>query len=562
MALRDLKIGAKQGIGFGLILVVMAAVSVFAIDQMGTLRGEIDDINETWLERALISSRLNANTAALRTVQLQHALARTGRQRQVYADSINTLIDEIYAGGDSYLALIEETTVRALFSEEERELSADIEERWDEYLLQTTAFVDLRGQEALDYLNGEMRAVFTDLNTKIKRLVALNEVSVAEAARRAEVTYETTRNRIITLLMVTILLSMIIATRLVGFITGPVRGLVNAARKVADGNFDVHVESGSKDEIGTLTHSFNWMTQSLKAQQEDLRTTNGELQTQKNELEETLHQLEDAQEQLVLKEKMASLGQLTAGIAHEIKNPLNFVNNFAVLSIELSEELVEELEAKKEAPVGEVFNDIEDLLDDLQFNARKIHEHGRRADSIVHGMLEHSRGTAGERRALDLNTFVDEYINLAYHGVRARTTGFNATLDRDFDEAVGEVEAVPQDIGRVLLNLLNNAFYTVHEKKSAVRGDSEKDYTPTVAVSTRRIGKTVEIRVQDNGQGIPEAIRAHIFEPFFTTKPTGSGNTGLGLSLSYEIITQGHGGTLAVESKEGQGATFIITLPM
>ena len=255
---------------------------------------------------------------------------------------------------------------------------------------------------------------------------------------------------------------------------------------------------------------------------------------------------------------MASLGQLTAGIAHEIKNPLNFVNNFAVLSIELSEELSKELESNKEQTVASVLDEVEELLVDLRFNAQKISEHGQRADSIVRGMLEHSRGHADERRPLEINGLVDEYVNLAYHGMRARQPDFNVTLERDYDEAVGTLEVVPQEMGRVLLNLLNNAFYAVYERRLALDGTFE----PRVSVSTRALGDRLEIRVEDNGGGIPEAIRDRIFEPFFTTKPTGSGNTGLGLSLSYEIVTQGHGGTLSVESEEGEGATFVVSLPV
>ena len=557
MALRDLKIGTKQGIGFGVILVVMAGVSIFVIRQMGALRNEIDDINQLWLGRAVVSARLNINTSALRHIQLEYALATNQRRRQLYADSMNTLIDEIYEGGDAYDSLMTDVKSSALFSQEEQELTDELEALWDSYLILSVAFVDLRRQEALDFFSGEMRTVFDDLSTTLERLVKLNEDSAAEAARRAEATYIRTRSRLRISLIGTILLAALVAALLVRHITVPVRNLVNAARKVADGNFDVYVESPSKDEIGKMAQSFNWMTQSLKAQQEDLRTANAELQEQKNELEQTLHRLEDTQEQLVLKEKMASLGQLTAGIAHEIKNPLNFVNNFAQLSVELAEELSEELEANKAVPVAEVLGEVDELLGDLRFNAEKIHEHGRRADGIVHGMLEHSRGKAGERRTLAVNTFVEEYVNLAYHGMRARETNFNVTIERDYDEAAGEVSVVPQEMGRVLLNVFNNAFYAVFEKRQA----DGSGYAPMVQVSTRRQGRRIAIRVQDNGPGIPEAIRARIFEPFFTTKPTGSGNTGLGLSLSYEIVTQGHGGMLAVESEEGHGATFVVMLP-
>ena len=256
--------------------------------------------------------------------------------------------------------------------------------------------------------------------------------------------------------------------------------------------------------------------------------------------------LRAAQAQLVHQEKMASLGALTAGIAHEIKNPLNFINNFAALTRELVGELEEETDPEE----------IEALLADLALNAAKIEEHGKRADGIVRAMMQHARGGSRERETVDLNALVAEYVDLAYHGKRAQTPDFNAEIEEDLDAAVGKVEVVPQEIGRVLLNLIGNAFDAVYEQAARVNGQ----YVPTVTVSTRRVGEAVEIRVEDNGPGIAEDVRAKIFEPFFTTKPTGSG-TGLGLSLSYDIVTQGHGGALTVEREAGQGVAFVVTLP-
>ena len=551
MAFTDLKIGVKQGIGFGIVLIVMTAVSIFAILQMRDLRTEIDDINEIWLRRAVLTSRFNLNASALRTTQLQHAFAPRAAQKQVYVDTMLVLIDKIDLDRDAYGQLLEESNQRNLVSADEERLTAQLDSLWEVYLDHSLNYLDLRDREALALLNGEAGVVFNEFSTDLGELVRLNEQSAAEAARRAEATYRTTRNRIVLLLVITVLLSGVIAGQLVRLIVGPVRQLVMAARTVAEGDLDVRLDSQSGDEIGTLTRSFNWMTQSLKSQQDDLQTKNQDLET-------ALHRLKDTQQQLVLKEKMASLGQLTAGIAHEIKNPLNFVNNFAALSIELSDELADELESNKDKTVASVFDEVEELLDDLRFNAQKISEHGQRADGIVRGMLEHSRGKAGERRSLDVNALVDEYVNLAFHGMRASQTDFNATLDRHYDEAAGEVALVPQDVGRVLLNLLNNAFYAVHQRRLALDGAFE----PSVSVSTRALGGGVEIRVEDNGGGIPASIRDRIFEPFFTTKPTGAGNTGLGLSLSYEIVTQGHGGTLSVESQEGEGTVFIVTLPV
>ena len=269
-------------------------------------------------------------------------------------------------------------------------------------------------------------------------------------------------------------------------------------------------------------------------------------------LNEAIEHLKRTQQQLVQSEKMASLGALTAGIAHEIKNPLNFINNFAALSAEMIHEVEDAIASDPEVRAA----DVQDVLSDLKLNSLKITEHGKRADGIVRSMLEHSRGAKGERRPTDVNAFLEEYVNLAFHGMRAQRAEFNCTLERDYDEQAGMVEMVPQEMGRVLINLLNNAFYAVHEKRLSADGT----YQPTVSVSTRREDGHVTIRIRDNGSGIPEEVRQRIFEPFFTTKPTGSG-TGLGLSLSYEIVTQGHRGKMSVESEEGAYSVFSVMLP-
>ncbi|GAB2605967.1 tetratricopeptide repeat-containing sensor histidine kinase [Spirosoma areae] len=275
------------------------------------------------------------------------------------------------------------------------------------------------------------------------------------------------------------------------------------------------------------------------------------LHEQKAKVESTLSQLKTTQTQLIQAEKMASLGELTAGIAHEIQNPLNFVNNFAEVSSELVGELREEEIKPKRDPelIGE-------LLDDLSQNLVKITHHGGRASAIVKGMLEHSRTTTGERQPTDLNVLADEYLRLAYQGLRAKDKTSTCELVTDFDPNLGLVEVVPQEIGRVLLNLYNNAFYAVQQKQKTAL----IDYQPTVTVSTAQVNGNVEIRVKDNGIGISEALKAKIFQPFFTTKPTGQG-TGLGLSLSYDIITKGHGGSIEVKTQEGHGTEMIMHLP-
>ena len=276
------------------------------------------------------------------------------------------------------------------------------------------------------------------------------------------------------------------------------------------------------------------------------------LARQTDELRAALQELQATQSQLIQREKMASLGELTAGIAHEIQNPLNFVNNFADVSAELVAELAEE----RARPVRDRALEAE-LLADLKQNLQRIAQHGGRASGIVRGMLEHSRTSSGARAPTDLNALCDEYLRLSYHGLRAKDKSFNATLNTDFAPGLPLVEAVAGDLGRVILNLFTNAFYAVQKRQQA--GD-KPGYAPTVGVATRQVGEAVEIRVSDNGTGIPASLMERIFQPFFTTKPTGEG-TGLGLSLSHDIITQGHGGTLTVASAEGEGTTFTLLLP-
>jgi signal transduction histidine kinase len=247
---------------------------------------------------------------------------------------------------------------------------------------------------------------------------------------------------------------------------------------------------------------------------------------------------------------MASLCELTAGIAHEIQNPLNFVNNFSEVSKELLDEMKTELDSGNTV-------DAKDIADDVIQNLEKINHHGKRADAIVKSMLQHSRSSSGKKEPTDINALADEYLRLAYHGLRAKDKSFNAKFETEFDNSIGKINIISQDIGRVLVNLINNAFYAVSERKK----QESNGYEPTVEVVTKKIDDKIEIKVKDNGNGIPQKVLDKIFQPFFTTKPTGQG-TGLGLSLSYDIITKGHGGELKVETKEKEGTIFIVQLPL
>lgn len=317
----------------------------------------------------------------------------------------------------------------------------------------------------------------------------------------------------------------------------------------------------NRDLIDKLREN-NALTQQNLAQEQEkqqlLAAQNELLERQVKErtaqLENSLAELKTTQNQLVQREKMASLGELTAGIAHEIQNPLNFVNNFAEVSVELIEELQDErLKDMKEQDIALE----QELLDDISQNLQKINLHGKRASSIVKSMLEHSRTSVGHIEPTNLNALIDEYLLLSFHSFKAKDKSFNATMVKNFDEHIDKINLVAQDFGRVMLNLFNNAFYAVNTAV-ATKG---KDFSPTVSVSTRKNDAHIEIRIKDNGTGIPAAIATKIFQPFFTTKPTGQG-TGLGLSLSYDIITKGHNGTLELITEENQGTEFVITIPI
>jgi signal transduction histidine kinase len=287
------------------------------------------------------------------------------------------------------------------------------------------------------------------------------------------------------------------------------------------------------------------------------KRSEAEIRAARDAAEAAYRDLKAAQANLIQAEKMASLGQLTAGIAHEIKNPLNFVNNFAGLSVELLDELKETAAPAISALDDDKRAEIDETIEMLTGNLDKIAEHGRRADNIVKSMLEHSRGSSGERRDVDLNGLIEEALNLAYHGARAQDQSFNITLERDYAPAISPIELVPQDITRVCLNLFSNGFYAAAKRQQEA---SNPQFQPTLKVTTRELGEAVEIRIRDNGIGIPPEIRDKLFQPFFTTKPTGDG-TGLGLSISYDIVTQQHGGTIIVDSRVGEFTEFTVRLP-
>jgi signal transduction histidine kinase len=346
----------------------------------------------------------------------------------------------------------------------------------------------------------------------------------------------------------------------------PLQAFTQATDQVAAGDFKVSLKTSRDDELGRLAHGFELMAQEVQRREAALRQVNEglesrieertrELQEKNLKLETTLAQLEQAQAMLVEKEKLASLGALVAGIAHEIKNPLNFVNNFAQLSVDVVEELREELNRWQVGPEVPSRQRLSELLECLEQNVRKIDEHGKRADSIVRNMQMHSRSRSGERTPTDLNALLEEHLELAFGGMQATHPGLEVAIRKELDSAVGRVELVSQDFGRALLNVISNSLYAVAEKKH----QAGVGFTPEVAVSSRSVGPRVEIRIRDNGIGIPRKVHDKIFNPFFTTKPAGSG-TGLGLSIAYDIVVRQHHGEIRLESTEGQYTECLILL--
>jgi signal transduction histidine kinase len=344
----------------------------------------------------------------------------------------------------------------------------------------------------------------------------------------------------------------------------PLQRLMLGIERAEKGDLSVEVPFGVLDEIGIVTRNFNGMVQSLKQSKDELTrhatTLESQVTERTAELSKSLQDLQTTQQQLIQSEKLASLGELTAGIAHEIQNPLNFVNNFSEVNSELIDEMHEQLALGNRQQAIEIANSIRE-------NQEKINHHGKRADAIVKGMLEHSRTSSGQKVPTDINALADEYLRLAYHGMRAKDKSFNAKITTDFDNGIGKVNIVTQDIGRVMLNLINNAFYAVHEKQNNASaglptgqaGSAMRGYEPTVAVSSKKTNGVIQISVADNGNGIPQKILDKIFQPFFTTKPTGQG-TGLGLSLAYDIV-KAHGGEIKVRSNESVGTEFIVQIP-
>lgn len=585
MTFNNLKIGVKQMVGFGTILIIMAGVNVFAIRKMAAIKAEIDEVSGNRLPRALAISDLNLNTSYLRINQLQLAFTQELETKRELAATISALIDSINYNLDLYDSLRTESEQRNLYFAEERDLYTAFEQEWERYQDLSFTFFDLLREEemqsALALLNGEMRKIFDDFSGVLVQLVAVNQRDSFAAAHRAEITFRSTRGIATLLLIGTIVLSAFIAMGLGRRIAVPVQQLAQAAEHVAKGNLEVSLKVASRDEIGHLAESFNQMTQALReakakmqqqadelqAQQVILQTTNRELheksehlsrqnaeiERKNRDLERTMQQLQRTQSLLVQAEKMASLGQLTAGIAHEINNPVNFVSS-NVKPLRRDVEEVLSIMAKYDDTIAgnhlqERFDEVAKLKRDLDFpfvleeigNLLKgIEDGAQRTFEIVKGLRNFSRLDEEGKKLADINQGLDSTLLMLRHQLKNRID-----VIKEFGD-LPQILCYPGKLNQVFMNILSNACQAI-------------DGPGKIFVTTSYADEVVKVSIRDTGRGMSEEIKQHIFEPFFTTKEVGEG-TGLGLSITFGII-QDHDGNIEVHSEPGEGSEFVITLP-
>ncbi len=537
MKFKDLKLSAKLAGGFGVILIIMAGSNIFSIRRMTAIKNEIDDVTANRLPRALALADLNLNTAALRISQLQHAFTREPAVRQQQKDLMIRLIDRIEENKDTYERLRSESTVRQFDTAEEDALYAAFDRKWETYQDLSFTFFDLLGESATEkaiaLLNGEAQEVFDNFSADLAALVNVNKKNSSEAARRADVAFQSGRAITQTLSVGTILFSAFLVAWLARFIAVPVQKLVEAAQGVAGGNLNVHLNIDSKDEIGNLTKSFNQMTASLREARERMQNT---------------------QVQLVQSEKMASLGQLTAGVAHEINNPVNFVSaNVGPLRRDISELFAvlaqyEEIVATQQ--MQEKFQDVEKLKQKLDFPYLKdeinnlldgVQEGAQRTSEIVKGLRNFTRLDEDDRKPADINQGIESALLMLKHQLKNRVE-----VIKEFG-TLPPVMCYPGKMNQVFLNLLANA-------SQAIAGKGQ------IIIKTFSDGEIVTISIRDTGIGMTPEVKKHIFEPFFTTKPVGEG-TGLGLPITYGII-EAHDGNVEIYSEPGKGSEFVITLPV
>jgi len=543
MRFRNLRLGVKQSIGFGSILLIAAVVHFYSINRMSAIKDEIDHISNSWLPRAMAIAEANLGTAALRTEQLQHAVATSEEEKQLRADRMVALIDRINYSLDTYAELRQRAEADDLYSPKEAQLYAEFDGRWDAY---QELFVDFfrlslknERQEALDLLNGDMGGIYAEFSADLEALVRANRDNTLAAAQRAETAFRTARAFTSTLFLVTVLLSAFIGAWLVRYIAVPVQELEQAAQRVAEGDTGVRLEIGSSDEIGNLAHSFNQMTVALRERQEEVSRANRTLAEKNSDLEETLRKLQEAQQQLIMQEKMASLGNLVAGVAHEINNPIGAINSASNTSARSIEIVRAALEKHADTLADE--KRLGRALEVLGRNNEVAVMASERIERIVRSLRNFARLDEAEFQSTDLHEGIDSTLTLLDHVIKNRIE-----VIREYGD-LPQVNCFANQLNQVFMNIINNAAQAI-------------DGPGKITLRTRRKEDEVVVEVSDTGKGIAPEHLERIFDPGFTTKGVGVG-TGLGLSISYNIMRQ-HRGRMEAESEVGKGTTMRIILPV
>lgn len=545
MRLSDLKLGKKQGIAFGVVLALMAGANGYSIIRMGSIQAELAQVTDNWLPSALHIAAINSNTSDLRISQLQYVRAPDDSARTRLIAVMTNLVDSINLNLDAYRPL--------MTTENESGLYERFDRSWEEYQDIAFELITLsrngRGDEAEVLLNTRAQRVFNEMSEALEELVLVNQASSLEAAKRAEDTFKNARRVVQTLLGVTVLVSILIAWLLSRWITVPVRQLAAASEEVARGDLGVRVELKGRDEIGNLAGAFNHMTESLReardkieSQQARLRSANEELEEKNRDLEEAMRQLRETQQQLVLREKMASLGNLVAGVAHEINNPVGAVSSAADTSgrsLEIVRRLLSEGKSVEDLRENKRF---QTALDILQDNNAITVTASQRITEIVKSLKNFARLDESEFQEADLHEGLDSTLTLLHHEIKNRIE-----VVKDYGDDVPRVQCYPNQLNQVFMNLLSNSSQAIGE-------------SGVITVRTRRDGDNVTVDIIDTGRGIDEEHLPHIFDPGFTTKGVGVG-TGLGLSISYNIVRK-HNGSIEARSVRGKGTTMSIRLPI
>jgi len=553
MKFKNLKLGKKQLLGFGAILIIMAAANMFSIRNMRAIKSEIDEVTSNWLPRGIAISDINKNTTNLRLNQLQHAMATDEESKQLLSEVMIELIDKINENLDTYVKLKTESESRNLYSEGERRLFTEFDIKWERYQELSFAFFALsrenKRQAAVELLNGEAQQVFNDFGSDLEELVKVNQEDAFKAALRAEDRFYSARAITLALLIISILLSIFIAWILVRYITNPVYELESAAEKVAQGDLNVQLPVKSNDEIGHLAGSFNQMTNALRLAREKtekqaaklqdqakmLQTTNRQLEQKNQDLQTTMNELKETQEQLLLSEKLAGLGQLVAGISHEINNPIGTV----ISSMDVSERCITKI--KNSVNDKKIDWGIPKNLKILEDNVRVSLTAGKRIATIVRSLKNFAGLDESDYQVVDIHQGIDNALTLLENELRDRVT-----VNKHYAN-IPKIGCYPGQLNQVFMNLLKNASQAISD-------------SGIIEVKTSRENNNIKIEIADSGRGIPSKHLNKLFDFGFSAGETRM-KMSSGLSTAYNII-QKHKGKMKIESQEGKGTTVLVFLPI